>query len=343
MAKFEVLDTGFTIGPDVVRIKALNPNIIILGYKDIMGISTSHPDYPVVNAHEDWFLHDIHGNRLVNRNWGWYAMDVGNNGWRSYYANYVKDKLDIYLFDGVFADDTWDTFFAGSGWNPWTVPINDVPVEIKNRWHGDMLGMIKFVKATIGEKLMIVNTSNNDDYVDACDGKMNEGFVHNSWTSYSEFHSTAFLEEQINNVKNVSQRGKYILVDCGFEELGSNKTFVESHPEIVQKMLIYCFSSYLIAINGANASFGFGNLWNLDGSRGYYSELDQARQLGCPIGGYYLFNSVYVRDFENGKVLVNLTTSSYNILLDQDYKTLDGQTVSTVTLDDHTGVILLRM
>ena len=118
MTKFEVLDTSFRIGPDVARIKALNPNIIVLGYKDIMAIQPTDPDYPEVNQHEDWFLHDIHGDRLINRGWGWYAMDVGNPGWRSHYASYEKDKLDSYPYDGVFADDTWDTFFAGSGWNP---------------------------------------------------------------------------------------------------------------------------------------------------------------------------------------------------------------------------------
>ena len=339
MAKFEVLITSFRIGPDVARIKTLNANIVILGYKDIMGIQPTDPDYPEVDAHDDWFLHDLNGNRLVHKSYGWEALDVGKAGWREHYANYVKEIFAEYSFDGVFADDVWDFFIYKY---KWTVPPSDIAAEIGERWHNDMLEMVRFVKESIGEKLLIVNTSNDGDYVDACDGKMEEGFVHPSWYAFDEFHDDYIDRESINSVENICQRGKYVLAHSGFEELGSNKTFVESHPEIVHKMLMYCFSSYLLAINGSKASFGFGNIWNLDGSRGYYLEFDLAKQLGGPISGYYPFNSVYARDFENGKVLVNPTTSSYNVLLDQDYKTLDGQTVSSVTLDDHTGVILLK-
>ena len=106
---------------------------------------------------------------------------------------------------------------------------------------------------------------------------------------------------------------------------------------------MYCFSSYLLAIDGPKATFGFNSIHNLDGSRGYYSVFDDAKQLGSPTNDYYSFYSVYARDFENGKVLVNPTTSSYTVSLDQNYKTLDGETVSSVTLDGHTGVVLLGM
>jgi len=336
-AKFDVLDTGFEIGPDVARIKALNPNIIILGYKDIMFIHTFYPDYPEVDAHEDWFLHDINGNRLINEYWGCYAMDVGNAGWRSHYANYVKDELDNFPFDGVFADSVWDPFFAGSGWNPWTVPIEDVPVEIKDRWYGDMLGMISFVKELIGEKLLIINTPNNSDYVDACDGKMDEGFVHPPWYNLDEFDD-AYInwKGQVDSLKNISQSGKYYLAHSG-TLIPENAT--EADLDKVHDMMIYCFASYLLGTSGEKATFGFNNIWSEDGSRGYYTEFDVS--LGSPVNEYYSIGSVYARDFAKGKVLVNPTTSSYTVNLDSEYETLYGQIVYSVTLDAHSGLILL--
>ena len=337
VSNFDIVITGFKAASSIGKIKALNPNIMVLGYRDIIGMHSNYDDWSEVDSHEEWFLHDVNGNRLIHKYWGWYAMDVGNVGWRSHYANYVKSKLDSYSFDGVFADDAWDAFFAGSGWNPWTVPIKDVPVEIKNRWHDDMLEMIRFVKATIGERLLIVNTSNNDDYVDACDGMMAEGFAHPGWWSLDEFHDEYYWKGNVESLKSISQRGKYYLTHSG-TIISENPT--EGDLEKVHDMMMYCFASYLLGVNGEKATFGFNNIYSEDGSRGYYPEFDIS--LGSPVNNYYMIDSVYTRDFTDGKVLVNPTTSIYTVSLGNEYKTVDGQTVSNVTLDTHSGLILLK-
>lgn len=334
-SNFDMVIAGFT--STISEVKALNPDVIVLGYRDVMAMHSNYDDWNEVNSHEDWFLHDVNGNRLIHRYWGWYAMDIGNTGWRSHYANYVKDKLDSYLFDGVFADDVWDSFFAGSGWNPWTAPIEDVPVEIKYRWHGDMLEMIRFVKESISEKLLIINTSNNDDYVDACDGKMHEGFVHSSWWALEEFHDDTFSwNSEVESLKSVSQKGKYFLAQSG-TMIPDNPT--EADIGQVQGMMIYCLSSYFLGVSGGNATFGFNSISSGDGSRGYYPEFDVS--LGSPTNEYYSFASVYARDFTDGKVLVNPTALSYTVHLGVEYKTLDDQILSSLTLDAHSGVILL--
>ena len=336
-SNFDLVITGFDRASMIGRAKELSPNITILGYRDIMGILPSFDDWEEVNSHEDWFLHDVNGNRLINKKWGWYAMDVGNTGWRNHYANYVKDKLDNSLFDGVFADDTWNSFPAGSGYNPWTVPIEDVPVEIKNRWHGDMLEMIRFVKESIGEKLLIVNTRNDGDYIDACDGKMEEEFVHPHWYALDEYHDDYInWGRKVESLKNISQRGKYYIAQSG-TIIPENPT--ESDLDKVRDMTIYCLSSYLLGVSGGNATFGFSNNYSIDGYV-YYPEFDVS--LGSPVNEYYLIGSVYARDFADGKVLVNPTSLSSVVYLDGEYKTLDGQIVLNVILDAHSGTILLK-
>jgi len=133
IARFDIVDIDFYMGQYATRIKELNPNIVILGYRDIMMMHSSYDDWEEVDPHEDWFLHDIHGNRLVHKRYGCYAMDVGNLGWQSHYANYVKSKLDRYpAFDGVFADDTWDEWYTYR-YEEWTVPPEDIPPEIGQR------------------------------------------------------------------------------------------------------------------------------------------------------------------------------------------------------------------
>jgi hypothetical protein len=332
-SNFDVVITGFDRASTIGKIKELSPNITTLGYKDIMGMQPYHEDWAEVNSHEDWFLHDINGNRLIHNYWGWYAMDVGNNGWRSHYASYVKDKLDTSPFDGVFADDTWHWFPS----DRWTVAPSDIPAEIGQRWHSDMVGMISFVKNIIGNKLLIVNTLNDGDYVDACDGKMEEEFVHPNWYALDEFHDEYInWKGKVESLKNISQRGKYYIAQSG-TKIPENST--QSDLDKVRDMMIYCLSSYLLGVSGGNATFGFSNNYNID-DYVYYPEFDVS--LGSPVNEYYLIGSVYARDFADGKVLVNPTTSIYTVDLDSEYKTLDGQTVFNVTMNAHSGTILLR-
>jgi len=298
-----------------------------------MGMHPSAEDWAEVDSHEDWFLHDINGNRLVHNYWGWYCMDVGNTGWRSQYANLVKDKLGNSLFDGVFADDTWDTF----NYYRWNVPKEQIPADIGPRWHDDMLGMVSFVKETIGDKLLIVNTSNNDEYVYACDGKMEEPFVHASSWSFDDFGNNYDWKGVVDALKNISQAGKYYLAHSS-TKIPENPT--EAEFDKVRDIMIYSLASYLLGTGGEKATFGFLNIKSPSGSFGYYPEFNIS--LGSPINDYYLLASVFSRDFERGKVLVNPTSSSHTVDLDSEYKTLDGQTASNVTLDAHSGIVLLR-
>ncbi len=107
--------------------------------------------------------------------------------------------------------------------------------------------------------------------------------------------------------------------------------------------MLYCLAFYLLGASGENAYFGwagYARAHNKDGSHGYYSEFDVS--LGSPINDYYLLASVHSRDFEKGKVLVNPATSPFTVSLDGEYKTLIGQAVSNVTLEPHSGIILLK-
>ena len=315
MAKFDLIDTDFRIGPDVEKIKAINPGIIILGYNDVMGRSPNSEDWSEVDQHEDWFVHDVDGNRLQNKHWGWYCMDVGNQGWREHYANYVREKIDLYGFDGVFADDVWSHLFKDA----WTVPLEKVPDYPD--WHHKMIEFLRHVKSRVGSKLLIVNTPNNSDYVDVADGKMEEHFAFKSFSSQTPI-------DNIDALFQISGRDKYYLASP------------HNMPEDTEKNMLYALCCFLLGVNGPNAYFSWRNVWS-EPSHGYRPEFDVS--LGSPANEYYLIGSVYARDFEKGKVLVNPTRSSYTFSLEENYKTLGGQVVSNVTLAANTAIILLRV
>lgn len=63
--------------------------------------------------------------------------------------------------------------------------------------------------------------------------------------------------------------------------------------------------------------------------------------IGDPIGPYAKVDGVYQRGFTNGKVLVNPGTAAVTVPLGGSYVTLDGSVVTSLTLQPHTGDVLV--
>jgi len=167
-----------------------------------------------------------------------------------------------------------------------------------------------------------------------CDGIFDEGFVHAYWHSADKFYDWS---DEVNALIRITKSGKYYLAHSGVET-GTDVTKTE-------RIHLFCFCSYLMATEGEKASFGFNNKYNeyaLDTGSWLYPVYDTVKSLGSPINDYYSVDSVYARDFENGKVLVNPTTDAHSISLDQNYTTLGGEVVSSVHLYSRSGIILLK-
>jgi hypothetical protein len=167
---------------------------------------------------------------------------------------------------------------------------------------------------------------------------MEEEFVHADWWDSNQFYdSTVNWQGKVDNLQELSQTGKYFIVQSG-TLMPSNPT--QADETVIRDVMLYCFTSYLLGVNGNNTTFGFGSATSSDGASGYYTEM--GAPIGTPLNNYYPTQSVYARDFTNGKVIVNPTTTSATINLGATYKTLTGQTITTLTLNSHTGTILLN-
>jgi hypothetical protein len=79
-------------------------------------------------------------------------------------------------------------------------------------------------------------------------------------------------------------------------------------------------------------------------SETWYPEYDTAAQLGAPLGGFTVLpDGVYRRDFANGVVLVNPSTSPAGVVgLGGTFSGSGVTDVSSVSLGATSGVILLR-
>lgn len=333
---FDVVNVGYEANhAALAKLKQLNPNIIIIIYIDAVSSLNSLFDAYRPFPESD-YTHDDNGNRIRGKTWTFEVMNPASTHWRQVWAEVARGVCDGVGVDGIFADDVWSGLYSGKFQGD--PPLNNA----KATWYNDMKGFLNYVKGQLGSYLLIPNTPDNGGLVDVCDGKWEEGFVHARWQSYGSYLSLDGWKKKIDGVRTVCEKGKMELVSGGCSQLERDRTWTQGHLTEVQQLLGFCFSSYLLGMSGSRSGFNFGTYWNRDDSHGYYSIFDDAEQLGSPINNYYSFQSVYARDFENGKVLANPASSSYTISLGENYRTLDGQTVSSVTLDGHTGVILLK-
>jgi hypothetical protein len=317
IAKFDLLDADFEIGPDLPKLRALNPNMTILGYKDVIAMTSDMADYAEATQHEDWFLHDLNGNRLVNKYWGFEAMDAGSPGWRQHYADYLNKRFQQYGFDGVFADDVWN--WSDYHNTVWTVDASLVPPEIQLRWNKDMVGFLQFVKNQTGNKLLIANCGFEPDYIACSDGFMDESFVHpDRYSQYEFYDDTIQPESHVEELQYWSGLGKLVMCQSGCTERAAGQEPFG--------LMMYCYCSFLLGINGT-AGFGWNSIYAA--TQGYWPEMDI--NIGNPKGGFVHVNDLLCsREFDNATVFVNFSA-------DTTYQVNVNET--TYTLPPHSGLV----
>ena len=337
--RFSLIDTLFDDGTSYIlskmlQIKAVNPNVKILGYKDFLGQQPTANDWTEVNKHEDYFAHDANGNRIRNSDWGWYLMDISSLGWRQYLVSYINAHTNNGAYDGVFADDVWTVF--------WDVYKFDqtVPTSIKTNLKTDMLGLLQYVKSNmLPGKVLFINTDDwtTQNYISASDGMMIEGYGHAAWESLDNPGSQGIsnILQQINALSLNSGNGKIVWANSG-STISDFSDYVR-----INKMIKNCFAYYLLAANGGGAYFGFecNNALSIYKSSAYLSVVQVP--IGVPLGSYYTSQNTYMRNFTGGKVVVNLSDSIQTVYLDLSYKLIDGSSVTTLTLNPRNAEIIL--
>src|SRR5919107_1823966 len=101
--------------PLMQRLKAANPSVKVLVYKDLSGmverdqwggVSTGVATQDAA-AHPEWFLLNTSGQRFTFRYYDWiWAADVGNAAFQQKWADNVLAEIANKGWDGVFMDDT---------------------------------------------------------------------------------------------------------------------------------------------------------------------------------------------------------------------------------------------
>ncbi len=311
--------------------KAQNPNLKVLLYYLSYAAWNWQLDWPFIKQHEDWFVHDTRGRRVTAAVYGpdgWYLMDIGNPEWRSYTAQKIVGIVNSYGFDGLLDDALLPSLRYD--WPGWSGPL---PQAVMDNWYANVLVLLREIKQALGSKLYITNStiaiipaSEPDDtgYLDYIDGTWSEGFAHYAWSAANDVPTEAEWNAIMRKYQRNLDRGKIAYVMGG----------TRSGPtEATQRWQIFTFASYLLKADGVLAYYG----WNY---RGYFPEMDT--DIGMPIANASYSNGVYQRDFTRGKVLVNPSDNPRTVDLRGLFRTLDGTTVTQLTLQPWTATILLK-
>ncbi len=326
------------------EIRSLNPDIVILAYVPSVDFNNSWID-PLHSSLLDgisnsWWLTNGSGDEVSV--WpGTRAVNI-TSGWKSYLPQFVKNNIyNTGYWDGIFYDEVHGSISWLGGVDLDNNGSNDSTQSADSEWADAYEYIFSKTREYLGdEAIIIINGTSNTNFAEHTNGRMFEtfptpwegsGLWQDSMQSYQVLQDTVSLEDVFvinSNDDSYNGQSNYQKVRYGLTSTSLGNGYFsydageQSHAEI----------------------------W-------YYDEYDA--YLGKPaadaadlLHGYSNFlPSVWERDFQNGKVIVNSTTETQEIRLDGDYEkihgtqdpvTNDGGIVSRITIEPQDGIVLLR-
>jgi hypothetical protein len=291
----------------------------------------------LASQHPEWILKDASGNKLYIP-WGCsngtcpqYAADIGNPGWRQYFIDLCKAVI-AKGYKGLHIDDVNMGMTVGNGAGQDVAPIDPRTGEpmTDDAWKSYFAEFMEQLRAALpgveiahnavwfagggqhdGTNPYVAREIRSADFINLERG-FNDGGLTGGTGSWSVFALMRFID-------NVHSAGGHIVVQGYAGDLASAE---------------YNLAAYLLISDGRDLVSS--SVASLPGQWWAGYDVD----LGAAIGGRYLWNGVWRRDFTNGVVLLNepgATTKSLG--LGGTYTTTSGQSVSGVTLTASRGAV----
>ena len=329
IARYDFLQTNYKNQEMAEQVKEFNPNITILGYKNLVVHYEGTKDL-VFRDHPDWFLHtdgtpELHG-KGANKH---PLYDLRRSETRDYWVQEVDRILKIPVFDGIFIDgyakvNGHPAVERATGQSP---PVDYVA--------GYRLMMDEHLKRSAGLGKIRIGNYLRANYPDAAvpevlknlDGSYLEWFDHyvklaDHLHSYEEYLATG-----IQAVQQVAQAGKVIMLRLKAEDDRDVKvTEDEADPEApgnipgLYKNFEYKLAIFLIcaerysyfAYQGSPKVTKDVQLWAPD-----FPEFH--KPLGPPKGPAIRDGFTYTREFQHARVWLDLTKREGHITWTASY------------------------
>jgi Hypothetical glycosyl hydrolase family 15 len=353
---------GMSIQTAVSKIKAINPNALVFVYTNVnqlradqaLGTASWGTYRAQVNNNKWWLYSDKSLTQQVNSGFGDannFAINhtlftpkdsQGNTAidWmtRFYVNTYAAPApaLDGFFLDNVF----WRPYIDGD-WNRDGVVDSQTNPTVQSWFRQGYARYFSLLKTLMPGKYQLGNIgdwgapqSTLTEYQGLTNGGVLEGYIGKSW-SVETWGGWAATLAQYRKVMSAVAAPKLVL----FNQWGSSTDYQGMRYGLGTCLLDDGYYSFT-----DTAKQYYGVVW--------FDELDHSLGNGQTKPTAAWQKGVWRRDFDNGIVLVNpkgngaqtvtLETSYIKIKGTQDPGTNNGQTVTTVTLKDRDGIILLR-
>jgi hypothetical protein len=347
----------------IAQVKAIKTDFNALVYRNMRSVESSRPEWATFVAN-GWLLKDSLGN-IIPTDVG-YLVDIGSAGYQAWIASYLNTQISSLGYDGVFADNS---LFYGTGDHFYRAAATPINPRTNRPWTSAevrqaLLDLHVAIKNAIGSKLLCCNgifcgsrfydhQSAYQEFLSSSpmDGFMSEG----AW--YPNYDNPQWMSEQtwveavnflvwIQDNWLAGHSNRFYVPVCKLAYGNQAPTSLPSGATKGQ-MATYAYSSSLLGIKTSTASQVYlSTFLSTSDLQNVGMKLLFDAPIGTPTNNYYKVSetSVYARDFSNGKVLVNPTSSSFQIVLPSNtYETPEGSPVNTFTMPAHTGVVLLKL
>jgi Hypothetical glycosyl hydrolase family 15 len=352
---------GMSMQTVATRIKAINPNTLVFVYTNANQLRPDQapgtpwgPYRSAVESNKWWLYSDKRLSALVSSGWGdaniwainttlFTPKDKNGNTWMDwmtqfYVTTYAKPApaLDGFFMDNVF----WRPYINGD-WNRDGTVDSQTDPKVQAWFRQGYARYFSLLKTLMPGKYQLGNIgdwgapdSTLTEYQGLANGGVLEGYIGKSW-SVETWGGWAATLAQYRKVMSAVAAPKLII----FNQWGSKTDYQGMRYGLGTCLLDDGYYSFT-----DNTQMYYGVVW--------FDELDQKLGAGQTKPTAAWQKGVWRRDFDNGIVLVNpkgngpqtvtLETSYIKIKGTQDPVINNGQTVTTVTLKDRDGIILLR-
>jgi hypothetical protein len=307
------------------ELRAYNPDFLVLGYHLGVGAGDignacgndwdADADWPYVERHEDW-LHHMPGSpqpalRVLQQDWGWFVTDP-DSAWQQYLGANLLQLMGEDHYDGWFIDSCsqpWNTdpaqwWEGGDMFAFWTPQLSAMLGSVNSA--ADAHPLQPYIIPNAGS---YVTTVSDITYY-GCDGIMIEGHAH--WAPAS-YYSPADWKLQHDRILAHQAAGLLTILQTDIDlAQTSDRQFVYGSYLLVRGPLTY------INWLGQGQSNGIGQ---------WYPEWDFTP--GGPVDGdppnmdaLRQPSGLYLREFDNGMVVVNPTSSAILYSPDKSYEQL---------------------
>ncbi len=321
-------------------LKASNPNLIVLEYKDL-GNSSSYPpvegfttdgvSYAEALAHHpEWLLRDRAGQPIQCAGFPYlWAMDIGNPGFQRAWADEVVNELKTQGWNGVFIDNV----------NP-TIRYYHDPADVASypndaTYSAAVTSALASIvpKIHAAGKLAMANIGSWPSYRSTAarwmhylDGAMDERFTKFTPAPGRGYRSPDEWQTELSILQQTQREGKLFL---GIAQSSDGDVQAER----------FGWATMLLG-SGGHATFALQDDANY-GVETWFP--DYNAPIGHALGAQTTVSSgVHRRSFSAGLVLVNPTLDPHTVRLGGRYSGDGLHSVRAATLAPHTGLILVR-